>query len=185
MFKVFRKHTKAVVWVIVVTFALWGGSSVAVSWQREARFAGEAFGKPVSHREFDAALKAIQIFTVGTPPANTEAAVWQHIVLLREAERRGIQVSDGEVREEIRRFFDKEGVPFDPERYRLWVRNVLREEPRFFEEQIRDLVLIGRLKQEILGSGGEPKKRNPFRRYRIWLRKLMERAKIKSYVKFR
>ena len=145
-----RKMVGPVIWLIVISFVLWGVQSVFISFQKEAQGVGTAFGKTVTFKTFQDAIRSVQLFS---PRAQGEKwdmdelenAAWQHIVLSLEAERENIQVADPEVRSEIQKLFTESGRPFDPDYYSAWVRQNFKDSERAFEESVRDTLLIRQL----------------------------------------
>ncbi len=47
-----RKNVKTFIWVIVLSFAIWGVGSIAISRDKTASYAGSVFGKNISHKDF-------------------------------------------------------------------------------------------------------------------------------------
>ncbi len=150
MFKILRRHTKTVVWVIVAAFVLWGASSLFVSQNRETSYAGEIFHKKVSHKEYNEISKMLNLFSqpLAVSKNSGDTEIWFYLALKREAERRKIPVFDVEVRNQIMRMFGG-GEKFDPETYRRWIENVLKDQPRSFEELVREYIRIQKLVRQI------------------------------------
>ena len=151
MFKMLRRHTKTVVWLIIMAFILWGGSSILVSQHKGTSYAGELFGKKVTYKEYNDMYQMVNLFHDQgvTISESFEDRVWLHLALRREAVNRGVQVSDEEVKQEIQTLF-RSGEAFDPVRYEGWVRDVLKQSPRNFEEQIREFARIRKLVRSVL-----------------------------------
>ena len=145
MFKTLQKHTKAVVWILVAAFVLWGASSALISQNKATSYAGEAFGRRVSYKEYKDISDMLNIFTFseGNAAHADDSSIWLHVVLKREAERNKIRVTDEEVRDQIRQMFG--GENFDSRRYEHWVQNVLRSNTRSFEELTREFIRIQKL----------------------------------------
>lgn len=154
MLKVLRKKTKLIVWTVVISFALWGGYSVGTSFRKEGRIAGEVFGKSVSFQEFESFHRAAQIFSFsGKPledPDEVKHQAWQTIMFSREAKQRKIEVTDDEVRDEVKRLLAAQKIEnLTPEIYRQWLSATVRESPKVFEEQVREILRIRKLIREI------------------------------------
>lgn len=184
MLKFLRKNTKVIVWAVVVAFVAWGGYAVSIQFEASSRSPGRIFGKEISFRDYLLANRAVQIFTPqaqdATPPdpVEIEARTWEFLVLSQEAKRRKIDVSDEEVRREIARLLGETGSQgFSGEQYQRWVRSTLREEPREFENQLRDELRIQKLLAEVReGTGPEAQ-----RRLRRWMVGLFRRARVEVY----
>src|SRR5688500_16546113 len=100
MLSIFRKNTKTIVWVVVFAFVLWGGFSASTQFKKQGRFAGEVFGRGVTHQEFGRFYRAAQIFSFGAEKPESDEAIrslaWQSLIFSREAHERGIKVTDEE-----------------------------------------------------------------------------------------
>ncbi|MFZ5802734.1 MAG: SurA N-terminal domain-containing protein [Candidatus Omnitrophota bacterium] len=159
--KFLRKHTKIIIWMVVISFALWGGYSVTLSLSKKARFAGEVFGQHVTFQEFDLFDRANQFLTFGeASPDDPEALrreTWRNILYSREAKRRGLKISDDEVRAQIRGLFESQsGASFSMASYQYWVQNTLRSNVRDFEKQVRELLLVQKLIRTVLDEIAQP-----------------------------
>ncbi len=184
MLNFFRKNTQIIVWAVVIAFVAWGAYAVSVQFEQSSRAPGKIFGREISHRDFLSTYKAVQIFTPkpadGTPPGadQLEAQTWQFLILEREAKRRKIQVTDDEVRNEITRLLGENNeMLLTPDQYRHWVQGTFREEPREFENQLRERLRVQKLFTEVkkeLGAGADKKIEN-------WVMELMRKAKIQIY----
>ncbi len=151
MLKFLRYHTKTIVWVVVLSFLLWGGYAFSVSLQKKGRMAGELFGKDVSFREYDTLYKANQIFAFGgkkppEDPSLLHIQTWQSLMFSYEAKNKRVQISDQEVRDEIARLM-KELKIENPtnEFYQRWVESSFRMTPQEFENAIREVLRIQKL----------------------------------------
>ncbi|OGW78987.1 MAG: hypothetical protein A2Z83_03285 [Omnitrophica bacterium GWA2_52_8] len=148
MLKSMRKHTKLIIWIVSILFGLTlGGVSVSSILNKEGQIAGEVFGKKIFFQEYDRFYKAAQIFSFGNEDTDTPDTLrqnaWQSLILAREAKNQGIQVTDEEVRSEINRLLEAQGVMnVTPEIYKKWVQATVREEPAIFEKQLRELMLV-------------------------------------------
>lgn len=181
MMNFIRKYTQTIVWLIVLAFILWGGSSIIVSQSRGTSYAGIAFGKKITHKEFNDAFKMTNIFADDTITAgkSSDDKAWLYLLLKREAEKRRITVPDEEVKGYIASIFAKRGG-MDIRTYENWVRNVLREDPRNFEEQARSFLKIQKLLREVVtlfSKDGQP----DAKAVEDWLEELMKQAGIRKY----
>jgi len=199
MLKIFRQHTKLIIWIVVGSFILWGGYSVS-SLKKEGRYAGEAFGKPVTFQEYNRFYQATQLFMPAEKPLEDpemlRSYTWQNIVYAREAKREGIRVSDEDVRREISAILKQQGL-IEPtqEQYRIWLTRTLRISPREFEEGLREFMTIQKLLRSKIGSfkpaGGseatDPKAKealaaNQKTSFMTWTAEVNQRAHIKDYL---
>lgn len=186
MLKFLRKNTRFIVWVVVISFVIWGGYAVSVQFEEAQRAPGRIAGKEVSFREYLAANRAVRIFSLTPPqkegepqPAELEEALtWQFLILSREAGQRRIKVTDEEVRQEIARLLtERGGEMLSREQYFQWVRSTFGEEPREFEDQVRDELRIQKLLKEVRQGFAE----NPERRFQRWMTALFRKTKVAVY----
>lgn len=163
MLKLLRKNMKAVIWSVVVCFALWGGFSVGTQFQKKGRIAGEAFGREISFQEFNRFYRSSQIFSFGDKPGNQDPNVlrqqaWHNILFSKEAKRRKIEVTDDEVRAEVLRLLARAKIENpSPEVYRRWLDQTTRESPGEFESQVRELLRVQKLIREVNAKEDIPK----------------------------
>jgi len=160
MLKILRnKKTARKVWIslaiiIIPAFTLWGFGSANRS--REVNMpVGKIFGRNVSSLEFKKALAAAKTAAIlqfgdNFPKVekylNLEAQAWERLILLQEAKRRRLNINDQEVINAIQKapyFQNKSG--FDNKIYVEILRYVFRLQPRTFEEQIRENLLLAKL----------------------------------------
>ena len=121
------------------------------------RMAGQIFGKGVSFVEFDAAYRAVQLFSFGDnnsaeakPTELLRRHAWENIMLSREAKNQKIDVSDQEVKDEIFRLMKLQKIDNPTsEIYHRWVKAGIRETPQVFEGQIRELLRIQKIVKKI------------------------------------
>ncbi|MFH1458575.1 MAG: SurA N-terminal domain-containing protein [Candidatus Omnitrophota bacterium] len=164
MLKVLRnRKTAKKIWIglaaiIVPAFVLWGSGSLIRNKEEEA-FAGRMFGKKVSFSEFrDAyqAEKASVIMQLGDKfpeveqQLNLEASAWERLLLLYEAKRRKITAGDKEVVKFLQNlpFFQHNGK-FDKKTYEEILQYVFRTQPRVFEEQARQNIILSKLYKQV------------------------------------
>lgn len=121
--------------------------------------AGEIFGVPVSIGNYLFAKRVAYTFpspwgAADLPPEGREPVIWENLILHYEAFRRGITVTEEELNAAVDHFLKDQGQPFsrrgDADAYRRWVSETLSEEAELFENQIRYLVQIRKLKHQVL-----------------------------------
>jgi len=140
-----RNNTKAIIWFVVIIFALLFGVS-SFDLRKEQRFAGEVFGEPVSFQEFRKFEILARFFPpsedVVTNPVQLRQFIWQQLILAKKAEREGVQVSNEEVIKQVHSFFSAEGRPPITEAQYEQVMARFRISPREFEESLREKIRI-------------------------------------------
>lgn len=161
-----HKKTAKKVWIIlailiVPAFVLWGSGSLIRS-KQEAAYAGRIFGRNISLLEYKDALDAVrnqaimqfgENFSEIEKTLNLESRAWLRIILLSEARKRKITVSDREVIELIESYpiFLRNGQ-FDNRMYSELLRYVFRTQPRAFEEQARENLVLSKLYKQVTGG---------------------------------
>ncbi|MCM8800913.1 MAG: peptidyl-prolyl cis-trans isomerase [Candidatus Omnitrophica bacterium] len=162
--KLRNKKTRKNIWVILTTliifsFILWGSGGL-IRYKREVGFVGEIYGKRIPVSEFKKAQDAVrnQLFIqFGNQLSeilkyiNLEAETWDRLILLEEAKRRKIKVSDKEVIDLIQGypFFKNKKGEFDIKEYRRYLFYGFHTPARVFEEQIRQNLMLYRLFHEV------------------------------------
>ena len=164
MLRILRnKKTAKKIWIglaiiIIPAFTLWGFTEGLRSRQETAPV-GRIFGKNVSSLEFKkslAAAKTAAIMQFGDqfPEVekylNLEAQAWERLILLQEAKRRKLSISDQEVVESIQKtpYFQNKSI-FDNKTYAGILRYAFRLQPRTFEEQMRQNLILAKLYNQI------------------------------------
>lgn len=144
--------------IIIPAFALWGFGGASRDRQGSS-VAGKIFGRNISDLEFRNSLiavrtSAIMQFGEKLPEIekylNFQGQAWERLILLAEAKKRRIRVKDKEVIDEIQGapyFQDKAG--FSGKIYQEVLRYVLRLQPRIFEEQTRQNLILAKLYDQI------------------------------------
>jgi hypothetical protein len=161
--KLRSKKTARKIWIILAAliipaFVLWGSGSMIRSKQEEA-FAGRIFGRKISHLEYKDALDAVKTTAImrfgdRMPEVeqylNLEPQAWERLILLHEAKKRKITTSDKEVVDLIQSysFFQRDGK-FDNKTYSEIVKYVFRSQPRIFEEQTRQNIILSKLYKQL------------------------------------
>jgi len=164
--KLRNKKTAKKVWIvlaiiIVPAFMLWGLGGALRS-QRESIYAGKIFRQKISALEYKDALDAVKnmaIIQFGDNLSevqkylNLESQAWERLILLTDAKKRKINVNDKEVVESIQKypFFQRNGK-FDRKIYSEILQFVFRTQPRIFEEQTRQNLMINKLYNTVTQS---------------------------------
>lgn len=154
--KLRKKETAKKVWIflaiiILPAFVLWGAGSM-VRDKSQPSYAGKIFGKTVTYTEYKEALEATKnqaILQYGDKFVdmqkylNLEAQAWERLILLTEAKKRRIRISDKEVVALIENypFFQNNGR-FSPQIYEQMLRYVFNTPARVFEEQTRENLML-------------------------------------------
>jgi peptidyl-prolyl cis-trans isomerase D len=144
--------------IIVPAFIFWGFGG-AIRSKQENVYVGKIFGKNISASEFADALQAernqaimqfgdkffeIQKFL------NLESQGLERLILLYEAKKQKLNASDKEVMELIESypFFQRKGQ-FDNSIYNQMLQYVFRTQPRAFEEQTRQNLILSKLYNQV------------------------------------
>ncbi|MBI2998837.1 MAG: hypothetical protein HYY46_10395 [Deltaproteobacteria bacterium] len=121
--------------------------------------AGEIFGIPVDMGKYFFAKRVAYMFpspwgAADLRPADREQVIWENLILHYKGFRRGITVTEGELNAAVDKFLKDQRQPFsrrgDPGAYRRWVSETLREDVDLFENQIRYIIQIRKLKDQLL-----------------------------------
>lgn len=174
MLKLLRKNTKIVIWGVVLSFVMWGGFSVSTSFEKRGRVAGEVFGKDISFQKFNGFYRAAQIFSYneGESPSDPDVIrrlAWQSLAFSEEAKKEGIDVSDDEVRNELKRILASQGLEnVTPELYERWLDRTVRQSANDFESQLREYLRIQKLIQKVMaGHESKPDVGEALKLYRL------------------
>ncbi|MCM8791688.1 MAG: SurA N-terminal domain-containing protein [Candidatus Omnitrophica bacterium] len=159
----YKKTTRKSFWIILLIlilpgFLLWGSESIVQHIQFK-NYVGIIFGQKVTSEEFQRALTAIrhelmlqkgEEFLKKESEIDLTTHVWDRIILLKEAKRRKIKISDKEVRDFIKMIsLFRSNNEFNFELYRRIVQYFLKTSERIFEEEIRESLMISKLYDEI------------------------------------
>ncbi|MFH1360019.1 MAG: SurA N-terminal domain-containing protein [Candidatus Omnitrophota bacterium] len=163
MLKVLRKKgvMKKVLWVvavvIIISFGFFGTANY-LNRRRGVSYAGHIFGRKISFDDFtdsyahtrnQAILRYGDNFYRIQERLDLVAETWDRLILLHEAKKRNIRVSDQEVVAAIQDFeFFKRDSQFDQELYDIILRRVFQTQPRNFEEGIRESLLFQKLYEQ-------------------------------------
>jgi peptidyl-prolyl cis-trans isomerase D len=162
--KLRNKKTAKKVWIvlavlIVPAFVLWGSGSLMRSSKEESGYAGMIFGRKIPLLEYKDAVEATrnqammqfgEKFSEMRKSLNLEYQAWERLILLYEAKKRKANVSDREVIEAIEGypFFQRKGQ-FDERIYSEMLRYVFHTQPRLFEEQTRQNLMLSKLYKQV------------------------------------
>lgn len=185
MLKQLRRHRNVQILIfagLTVLFVLWGvGGTLST---RQAAFAGTIFGRKVPFRTFleqqEALLRTLR-WTLGDVPLSPEVLeqqTWMRLILLEEARQQHLHVTDEQVVQAIQQmpFFQRDGG-FDQERYAGFLR-FQRLEPRRFEEEIRQQLLIEQLRAHITRTAAADEDRLTL--WQTYLENAFQRAQVTS-----
>jgi len=155
------KKTKKIIWItlcvlILPSFLFWGiATSVRGKDNKESRVIGKISGKSITMPEFKDSFEAVRnnaVMQFGENLSdiqkyiNFEEQAWERIIILTEARKRKIKTSDKEVIETIQNYpFFQRKDQFDQKTYEEMLRYVFHSQPRIFEEQTRQNILITKL----------------------------------------
>ena len=158
-----NKHHQKKIYIILAAaiippFLMWGVST-SEKGSKIPSTVGRIDNKKISLKEYLNSYKAVQhqmAFIYGdklreaAPKINTKGEAWDRILLLHEAKKERIKTSDTEVVEWISKqpLFQSHGE-FDTNIYNLYVNRYLRSNPRDFEEEIRDILTIEKIADNI------------------------------------
>lgn len=161
--KLRSKKTAKKIWIIlaviiVPAFVFWGLGGALRS-QKETAYAGKIFGKKISLLDYQDALEAVKNqaiilygdeFSQKNNYPELEAQAWERLILLYEAKKRKITVSDKEVVDLIQRYpFLQRNAKFNQQLYSEMLRYVFRAQPRVFEEQTRQNLTLSKLYNQV------------------------------------
>jgi peptidyl-prolyl cis-trans isomerase D len=164
MLKVLRKKgvMKKILWVvallIIVTFGFLSQIYLFKSSGRN-KYAGKIFGQKVSLASYDYNLMQTRVQAMmqyGPDFQNIAnfldlySQTWDRLILLHEAKKQRIKVSDDETVKAIQAypFFYKNGT-FDKELYQLILQNYFHQTARDFEEGVRDTIKFMKLFESV------------------------------------
>jgi peptidylprolyl isomerase len=111
---------------------------------------GDAFGSPVSRKDFLYYYKTATLFTRhGDKKDHTDEdrrqEAWQNLVFVKEARALGLFVPKEELQQELKRLLFEKDIEYGSDHYVLWVAANFGEDTKTFERRIEDLLLINQL----------------------------------------
>lgn len=144
--------------IIIPAFILWGSGSLLRN-KLSSNFAGKIFNKTISLEQYQESLSASKnqaIIRFGENFfklknfINLEREAWDRLILLYEAKRRKMKISDNEVIATIKKlpFFQSNGK-FEPKIYQYFLDSVFRTQARVFEEQVRQSLMFEKLYNQL------------------------------------
>ncbi|MDP2921993.1 MAG: SurA N-terminal domain-containing protein [Candidatus Omnitrophota bacterium] len=150
-----RKNMKRIMWalaiLIIPAFVIWGAGTSGKNKGDKPDYAGKVFGKKISYDDYYKMWNVARDFAVksfgnNVPVEFIDQITWSRILLIEEAKRQNLRVTDQEVLKEITSFqaFQRNGS-FDKKFYK----SMLGDTARSFEEKLRDDILISKLKDRI------------------------------------
>ncbi|MFC1698813.1 peptidyl-prolyl cis-trans isomerase [Candidatus Omnitrophota bacterium] len=158
-----KGNIKKIMWglaaLIVPAFVLWGSGSSIRSRDDLPKHAGEIFGKKVSFRQYETAWQAARNqllliygdnFKKIAQYLDLDKEAWERLILLYQVKAERIKVGNEEVIGFIERhpFFQEDGR-FNQGRYKVILDYSFRISPRDFEEQVREMLAIGKLREQL------------------------------------
>ena len=156
-----KVQKKIYIVLAVAVIASFGVSGLLIS--REDKKIGSAIGrihgKKITVQDYLSSYKAVdhqarmiygQSFDQIRPYINMKGEAWDRLLLLGYAKKEGLKVSDHEVVDWIgnQKFLQTKGE-FDPRLYKLFVTEFLRVDSRHFEEEVRQTLTIGKIKDNL------------------------------------
>lgn len=139
--------------ILIPAFVLWGTGSMTKD-KAESTYAGIMSGKKVSNQDYGSSWRAVKNEAIMRYPNFNEiyeqldlnGQAWDRLILLGEADRQRIKVSDEEVTKTIRSFpFLSMDGRFDVDAYERLLKNTFQTSPRDFEEDMRNSLKIAKL----------------------------------------
>jgi len=129
--------------------------------QAQQKILGELFGMPVPEGNYFIVQGAITVFgnrlgPEAKTPEEKENYIWGQLLLSYEAFRRGIDVSHEELAQEAEKILKQENVQFDfksdKEAYEKWAREKINVSSALFENMLRHLLQVEKLRQQVMES---------------------------------
>jgi peptidyl-prolyl cis-trans isomerase D len=159
----YRKYNKRWYWIVILVlilpgFILWGSETI-IYYLKAKDCAGIVFGKKISFEEFKRALIAVHHqlilqkgdkFLKQQSDLDLTPQAWDRIILLKEAKRRKIKVTDDEVKDFIEKIpLFRANNKFNFDLYRNIIHYILGTDMRLFEEEMRENLMISKFYEEI------------------------------------
>jgi len=128
--------------------------------QKPVEYVGEFFDIKVPRDNYVFIKTTHIVFGDQAGPAKTEEEkeqrIWDDLVFSYEAFRRGISVSQEEIDEEVKKILDAEKAALDFKKdrkaYEEWLKNRTNEPIELFENQLRHLIQMRKLRQQVMDS---------------------------------
>lgn len=128
--------------------------------QAEQPVAGYIFNVPVPAGNYYFAKRVAYMFPhpweEGLTPEQREQAIWEALILHYESFRRGVSLTDEELESKINGVLQSQKQAFtragDPAAYAAWIKSATGEDVALFENQMRYLFQVEKLKNQIRES---------------------------------
>jgi peptidylprolyl isomerase len=187
-----RKLLAMTIWISLFTISV--NTAVAQESRRDPNVIGQAFGKPVTAREFNYYLITSSLFTrTGMAERDEEeirAEAWQNLIYVHEARELGISVSRGDLEKELKRLMAEKDIEYGSEDYKAWPKMSLGEDVKTFERRIDDLLTVNKFMMEkgnpevvVTGEEMEQKFRNQYNSFESEYIKFDTEEETKEYAK--
>lgn len=160
MLKIIRKKgiIKTLIWIvailIILSFGLFGTAYLVQDYNRK-KYAGEIFDRKIPIEVFQKHFQTVNVNSLiqygdkyydVRQYLNLPGQTWDRLILLREADKQNIQVSDQDVIQAIEQYpFFRKNDQFDESLYQKIVTNVFKTTPRAFEEGMRDSLRVSKM----------------------------------------
>ncbi len=149
-----------IVFLFMVPSPAWGEPSSPSTEPSADGVAGYLFGVPVPVGNYAFAKRVSYLFPhpweEGLSGADREQAIWEALILHYESFRRGVSVSEEELEKRINSVLKHQQQSFaksqDPQAYQRWVKEAVGEDVELFENQMRYLLQIDKLKDQVRQS---------------------------------
>jgi peptidylprolyl isomerase len=116
--------------------------------------AGSIFGRDVSAEEFSFAMKTASIFSISkTEPTTDEQRrleAWKHLILLDEADRRGMKVEPAQLKDQLERLLGEKSVQYGSLEYFDWVKANFGEDHVALEKRLENLLKVKALIDKVM-----------------------------------
>ncbi|MFH1459497.1 MAG: peptidyl-prolyl cis-trans isomerase [Candidatus Omnitrophota bacterium] len=158
LFKNLRKYTKTIMWVIAIfivpAFVIWNiGSAVK---NRRSGYAGKIFNQKIQWREFIDAKRAARndaLMRYGEKfdqSIDLDEQTWTRLILLHEAKKRKISVTNKELLEYIRNLPFLKYEDLTPQNYALIISSIFQQTPAEFEKGLSDSLIMNKLMEGLI-----------------------------------
>ena len=127
---------------------------------KEPEYIGEFFDTKVPRENYIFINTTYMIFSEQAGSVKTkeerEQKIWEDLLFSYEAFRRGVNVTQEEIDTEVRKILEAEKVAFDfkkdQQAYSDWLKNKTNEPVVLFENQLRHLIQMRKLKAQVMDS---------------------------------
>lgn len=157
MLNIFRANTKIVIWIIVLSFVIWGGAASVTSSDFISPYAGQVFGQKIKIRDFEKQKKVIKLFlpaqSQDIPEPAIDQEVFRQLALYQAGKKSGFKATDTEVAQTVQSFLGAD-VADNMQGYERWTKSALGENPRDFEETLRKIIIAQKYSRELLLAAG-------------------------------